>query len=248
MAKYRRAEISAEATRRNFEQLARLGGQFKQGRLAHRKTQADVAAAAGIGRSTVSAIERGRGGGHTLDTWQRLALAVERPLRVELDRDRSGSVADTVHLAIQELVLGEATLAGWGGTVELQLASGQGRQSVDIALRHDRHRVLALIECWNTLDDIGAAARSFDWKRRRAEDAAVALGHGESYRVGGCWVVRATQRNRALVQRYPQVFASRFPGSSLGWIRALTTGVPPPEGIGLVWVDVAISRLYAWRH
>jgi hypothetical protein len=61
-------------------------------------------------------------------------------------------------------------------------------------------------------------------------------------------VVRATARNRQLVARYPEVFASRFPGSSIGWVRALATGTEPPAEPGLVWCDANATRLYAWRR
>ena len=61
------------------------------------------------------------------------------------------------------------------------------------------------------------------------------------------WVVRATRRNRDLVARYPELFASRFTGSSRAWVQALTTGSAPPSDLGLVWCDVRATRLYAWR-
>ena len=66
--------------------------------------------------------------------------------------------------------------------------------------------------------------------------------------VGLVWIVRATARNRALVARYPEVFAARFPGSSAGWLASLSKGTAPPNGPGLVWTDVAATRLLAWRR
>ena len=44
----------------------------------------------------------------------------------------------------------------------------------------------------------------------------------------------------------PEVFASRFPGSSR--VEALTRGDPPPAEPGLVWCDVSATRLFAWRR
>jgi hypothetical protein len=66
--------------------------------------------------------------------------------------------------------------------------------------------------------------------------------------VAGCWVVRASVRNRALVGQYPQVFATRFPGPSELWLRALTAGTTPPASPGMLWADVAAGRLIAWRR
>lgn len=64
--------------------------------------------------------------------------------------------------------------------------------------------------------------------------------------VGVVWEVRASIRNRALVARYPEVFAAWFPGSSFGWVRALATGTVLPGQPGLAWCDVAGTRLFAW--
>lgn len=74
-------------------------------------------------------------------------------------------------------------------------------------------------------------------------------GDGEPYRVGLCWIVRDTKRNRDLVSRYEHIFEALLPGSSLGWARALTVrGAPMPEQAGLVWCDVRATRLFARRR
>jgi hypothetical protein len=97
------------------------------------------------------------------------------------------------------------------------------------------------------IGDIGAAVRSS--VRKAAELEALAIGRwGEDATTGLVWVVRATARNRSLIGRYPEVFASRFPGSSRGWVAALTTGAEPPREPGLVWSDVNATRLFAWRR
>src|SRR3990172_6519021 len=88
-------------------------------------------------------------------------------------------------------------------------------RSSDAALRDDPQRTLILIECWNTIGNIGEGARSSSRKVAEAEGlAAVAGGDEGPYRVAACWVVRAARRNRELMARYPEVFAARFPGSS----------------------------------
>jgi hypothetical protein len=68
------------------------------------------------------------------------------------------------------------------------------------------------------------------------------------YTVAACWIIRATRRNRELVARYPELFASRFPGSSIGWVHALARRIEPPSEPGLVWSDVRATRLFAWRR
>lgn len=257
MPKVKPAELAAEAHRRNLEQLARLGGEVRAVRLRRGQTQQQVADAAGISRTAESAIERGLGSGQAMDTWQRVALAAGRPLIVGLERDRLEETADAGHLGIQELVLRLGRRAGFAGAFELATRATEAWRSTDVGLRDDRRRLLVLVECWNTFGDIGAAARSSERKRAEAAMFAIALGGEHPHRVAMCWVVRATKRNRALVARYPEVFRSRFPGSSLGWVLALTalsagaSGRPAPEPPlepGLVWCDVATTRLFPWRQ
>lgn len=51
---------------------------------------------------------------------------------------------------------------------------------------------------------------------------------GPDASVNTLWVGRATAWNRALIHRYPEVFATRFPGSSRAWVDYLTSGADPP--------------------
>lgn len=112
-----------------------------------------------------------------------------------------------------------------------------------------RRRRLVIVECWNTFGDLGAAARSSNRKLAEAEALTAALGgDGGPYAIGLCWVVRDTARNRELMSRYEHIFAARFPGSSAGWVRALTEGGPLPAESGLVWCDGRATRLFARRR
>ena len=254
MTKLKRPELVAQAARINFEQLARLGGELRAARHRRRLTQEQLGDRAGLSRSAISSIERGRGGSHTLDSWQRLALAVDRPMRIELRRDGREEPADAGHLAIQELVLRLGRRAGNKGTFELPTRPSDPSRSTDVGLRDDRTRLLILVECWNTFGDVGAAVRSTNRKLAEAADLAVAIGGERPYRVAGCWVVRDVPRNRSLIARYPELFASKFPGSSVLWARALGEPAgngprhdPPPE-LSLVWCDALATRLYPWRR
>ncbi|HTS15275.1 MAG TPA: helix-turn-helix domain-containing protein [Candidatus Sulfotelmatobacter sp.] len=258
MVKRKRHELAAEAARRNREVLARLGSEVRQSRLRRRLTQARLGERVGLARSTIGAVELGFGGGHTLDTWQRIGLALDRPLRIELSRDIQEEPADAGHLAIQELVMRVGRSAGFQRTFELPTRPSHPTHSTDVGLRDDRGRRLLLVECWNTIGDVGAAVRSTNRKLAEAEGLAAVIGGarpvpgapepGEPYAVSTVWVVRATRRNRELVARYPELFASRLTGSSRAWVRALATGAPPPADLGLVWCDVRCTRLFAWRR
>ena len=200
-----------------------------------------------MSRNLVSRIERGLGATASLDAWQRVALAVDAPLVVSLQRDLRGDTADAGHLAMQELVLRTGRQAGYHGTFELATRPTEPLRSVDVGLRDNRRRRLLLVECWNTFGDVGAGARSGNRKLAEAADLAAALRGTEPAVVGLIWVVRASRRNRALVARYPELFASRFPGSSRRWLRALAEGDLPPGEPGLVWSDARATRLFEWR-
>ena len=245
MVRFKRTSLGVEADRRNREQLARAGGELKLRRVRMRKTQAQTADRAGVSRFMVGRMERGQGGGATMDAWQRVALAVDAPLVIGLQRDVTGDTVDAGHLGMQELVLRTGRIGGYRGSFELATRPAEPWRSSDVGLRDDRHRRLILVECWNTIGDVGAAARSTNRKLAEAADLAAAI-WGDGY-VGGVWVVRASRRNRALVARYPELFASRFPGSSRAWLQAVRDCEAPPAEPGLIWCDVHATRLFEWR-
>jgi hypothetical protein len=211
-------------------------------------TQAPVAVIVGVNQATISRMERGRGGSLSMDVWQRAFAAVDRHLVLAISRDELEETADAGHLRIQELVLRLGRGAGYGGVFELATRPADPSRSADVGLRDDRRRRLVLVECWNTIGDVGAAVRSTARKRAEVAELAIALGGDRAHEVTACWVVRATARNRALVAGYPEVFAAKFGGSSRHWVRALVEGAAPPKALGLVWCDNACMRLFPWRR
>lgn len=248
MAGRRRTVLSIDAERRNREALTRLGTELGEARRARRLTQAAVGSRAGVSRMSVSRAERGLGGAMTMDAWQRISTAVGRPLVPRLQAPVDGQTADAGHLAMQERVLRLGRAAGYRGLVELPTRPAEPWRSIDVALVDDVLRRLLVVECWNSIGDIGAAARTSSRKHAEAEDLATSRWGERSHTVGLVWIVRATARNRALVARYPEVFAARFPGSSAAWVRALETGAEPPAQPGLVWMTVDATRIYPWRR
>jgi hypothetical protein len=211
-------------------------------------TQGELGERVSLSQATVSLIERGHGGGLTLDAWQRIGVALDRPVIVALARDAHEEPADAGHLRMQELVLRLGRAWGAVRTFEPPTRPSDPARSTDVGLRDDPRRRLLLVECWNTIGDVGAAVRSTNRKLVEAEALAVAIaGDAAPYGVSGCWIVRATSRNRALVARYPEIFASRFPGSSRSWVATLNRGTTPPREAALVWCDAACRRLFEWR-
>ena len=245
----RHADSAARAARHAQVVALALGEELRLARTRRRLTQAQLASRARLSQVRIGELERGAGGGAPLDTWISLADALGRRLVVEWGRDAEEDPIDGGHLKVQELVLQLARAAGYEATFELPTRAAPSSRSVDVCLRSGHRRALVITEVWNRLDDIGGSVRATNRKVAEARDLAVALGHEAGrYRVGSCWVVRATPRNRALVARYPEAFTSRFPGSSRAWVRALTDGTPPPSQPGLVWADVSGTRLFDWRR
>jgi transcriptional regulator with XRE-family HTH domain len=243
-----RTRLALDAEGRNREQLARLGATIRDMRRRRRLTQAALGTRIGLSQSAVSRLERGLGGGMTLDAWQRIALAVGTHLQVSLPRDALQEPIDAGHLAVQELVLRLGRPAGYRGLVELATRQVEPWRAIDVALVDDVRRRLTVVECWNSMGDVGAAARASNRKLAEVVAMAAARWGEQAHAVGLVWVVRATRRNRSLVARYPEVFRARFPGSSAGWVRALTTGADLPSEPGLVWASVDGSRLFPWRR
>lgn len=247
MGNRKRSPLDAEARRRLHEPMVREGAKVRRARRRRRLTQTQLGVKVGLSQSTISDLEIGEGGGLSLAAWQRAALVLDLPLRVELGRDTLEEPADAGHLAIQELMLRLGRAVGWRRTFELPTKPTDPSRSTDVGLIDEVNRRLLQIECFNTFGNIGAAVRSSDRKRAEAQALAISIGHGQPYAIHTCWVVRATRRNRELLSRYPELFASRFGGSSRAWVSALTRGVPPPAENGLVWCDIGATRVFEWR-
>jgi len=208
-----------------------------------------LAARVGLSQARLAEIEAGRGGGAPAEVWFALGEALGVYLRFEFGRDPQAELRDAGHLEIQELVLRVAKPAGWEQAFEARSGGWQSDRSVDVRLLDRKGRRLVIGECWNTFGDLGEATRSSERKVRDAHEQAVAIaGEGEPFEVGLIWIVRDTAANRALVNRYPRIFESRFPGSSREWVKALTSGGPMPARPGLAWCDVMAARLFARRR
>lgn len=155
--RHRRTQATLEAQR----MAAVLGSEIRSTRRRRRRTQAQLAAAIGISRSRYAELEQGAGATAPLDAWVRVGLALGRPLAVALSRDLDAGPSDAGHLAAQDLVLRLAGGAGRRtGSFELPTRTNDPGRSADVCLRDDARRTLIVVEIWNRLGDVGAAARS----------------------------------------------------------------------------------------
>lgn len=222
----------------NADRLAAtLGRALKEARARRNRSQRTAAALSGISQSGWSNLERGRGATFSLRVWIRATDAVEAELRAYLERT-SGADAprDAVHLRHQELLARTARPGGWEVQPEVAL-HGVGVADLVLARSEDR----AIVEVWNWLADVGDAFRTWDRKLER-------MRAGTAGRASGCWVIRATRRNRELIAAHATLFRARFPGSGAEWLATFGEArVPMPLDPALLWVSVRGDRLHPAR-
>jgi transcriptional regulator with XRE-family HTH domain len=248
----RHARAQARLTGRELatEAALNLGKVIRTARRRRSWTLAELAAKVALTPARLSQMELGHGAGAGLETWYAVAEALKMPFKAEFARDATADALDAGHLQMQELMLRLATQTQRLGTFELRTRPDNPTLSIDVCVRDDVQRILFIEECWNSFGNINASVRSTQRKVAEARDLAVALG-GERgpYEVAACWIVRDTRRNRELLARYPEVFASAFRGSSRDWVKALSRpNVRPPTEMGLVWCDLRATRVFAWRR
>ena len=244
----RRSDLELDVDRLTDETVRRLGRAIRAARIRRRLTQAQLGERIGVSQSEISRFEIGLGSGTAIGTWLALAAVLAGGRGSTLARDWRDEPPDAGHLDVQELLLRLASAIGAHGRFELAVGRADPTHSVDVFVRDDGRRRLIVEEAWNSIGDIGAGARSFERKLAATRELAIAICAGNPYEVRGVWIVKATRRNRLLVIRYPEIFARWFSGSSRQWVEALTTGATPPLEPGLVWCDVAATRLSAWRR
>ena len=244
-----RAGSAVVAGRRRVDVVAtRLGVGLRAARLAAGLRQQDVAIAAGISQTRVGDLERGRGAGASIETWALAIAAVGEQLVGFLERAPGATPPrDIEHLRRQSALIEAGRPGGWHGLPELAVDPGAIRsRSVDVALVRWERREAILAEIWDWFDDVGASLRSLDSKREALLER-LRREHAGEWTVRCLFVVRRTRRNEHLLAELRPLFAARFPGSSVAWLRALREGnASLPEQDGLLW-STSAYRLQASR-
>ena len=233
MARRSRRTARSDGVREANAIAANLGRDAKTTRRQRRLTQAELGDKVGMSQAEISLLEAGRGAHASIETWVAIA-ALGRPIAIGFGRDTVQPLNDAAHLDAQELVARLARGAGW--RVRFETPDDPRAPTGSTDLRLERPGAVALVEIWNRLDDLGAAARSSDRKLARAPAGTRSV-----------WLLADTAANHAIVRRYPIVLRSRFPGSSSSWVRALADGGEPPALPGLAWIDLRAGRLRPWR-
>jgi transcriptional regulator with XRE-family HTH domain len=240
MPRRKRPIATIEGAREGQAIAATLGGQLRSERKRLGVTQTCLGVRVGLSQSRISELERGLGGVMPLETWISIGIVIGRPLAIAFSRtvDPASVLTDAGHLEVQEHLLVLGRRHDWRGFFELPTRPTDPSHSVDVCQLAREHRCLLILEAWNRFGDLGMAARSSSRKVAEAAELDVTM-RDRSLRVALCWVVRDTAANRAIVRKYPEILAARFPGSSVGWVAALEDGGQPPHEPGMVWFDAS---------
>jgi transcriptional regulator with XRE-family HTH domain len=232
----------------------RLASAIRSLRIRRRWRQADLAARAGVSRSSVSSVERGTVSRVPIPVIRAVAGALE--LRVDLvPRWRGGDLDRLVnrrHAAMHVAVAAWLrAFAGWEFAPEVSYAVSGERGVVDVLGRHPASGALLILEMKTELVDVSELLGTMD-RRRRLVDA-IARGHGWTLREGsdlggqgadaagrdgsrpvGCWVLMADgSTNRRHVAEHAAVLRSALPGGTIQLRRWLIA--PEGESAGIAF-------------
>jgi transcriptional regulator with XRE-family HTH domain len=233
---------------------ARLATAVRSLRIRRRWRQSDLAARAGVSRSSVSSVERGSVSRVPIPVIRAVAGALE--LRVDLvPRWRGGDLDRLVnrrHAAMHVAVAAWLrAFAGWEFAPEVSYAVGGERGVVDVLGRHPAGGALLILELKTELVDVSELLGTMD-RRRRLVDA-IARGHGWTRGQGsdlggrgadagarggsrpiGCWVLMADgSTNRRHVAEHGAVLRSALPGGTIRLRRWLIA--PAGESAGIAF-------------
>jgi hypothetical protein len=210
-----------------------MGARLRRARLRQRRTQDEVATAAGVSQSMISRMELGRGGGIPLTAW----VSAGRGCCVDLFR-----VVEEGEPFGLDLILACADAGGWtlasmdGPVMVLDRPPRRVRRSLRPLLRHGERLVVSLVDVVTDVDVVIADARC-------AATAAI-RDLPEGWSCGALVVVRWTTANRRRLTESRERIDEAYPDSGSNWIGA----VSDPESVmpgrpGLLWVDARGTRL-----
>lgn len=249
MGSRRRVTVEDESSNQASSMAGALGRDLNFARRRRELTQAQLGHRVGLSGARIGELERGNGATAPLEVWVRLGQAMDRPLVVGFSEEPGSRQPSEALRAARELLLNLAREHGWQTIVPVPTRPRDPARSVEVVLQDDADRALIVVEVWNWLDDLEAAVRSTDARLADASgSAAVAAGTGPPDRVAACWLLADRAANRRLVAGYQEFLESRFPGSSVRWVRCLGHGTPPPIEPGFAWIDPQGRRVVPFRR
>jgi transcriptional regulator with XRE-family HTH domain len=213
-----------------------VGSVIRAIRIRRGLRQSDVAAAAGVSKSTVSLVERGYLGGAGVGTVRRIAAALEIALTFA-PRWRGTHLArllDQRHAALVGQTAAELRRRGWEARPELTFNQWGERGSVDLLGLLPARRAALVIECKTAIIDLQDLLSTLDRKRRLAP-TIVEQEYGWRPAALGCVLVVAdSSTTRGEVARHEPLFQATLAGRTVGVRRWMANPVHTMGGIWFV--------------
>jgi transcriptional regulator with XRE-family HTH domain len=189
-----------------------LGALIRAARIKRHLRQVDLAVAAGVGHSTVSAIESGRVDTLSLATLRRIAAVLQ--IRVQVRGWWRGGDGERL-LSRRHSLLANAVAAfltampGWVVEAEVSFSIWGERGAVDLLAWHAATGHLLVIEIKTEFADVGEMLGTLDRKARLA--TRIAEERGWHPGMTSVWLVVASSRtNRRHAAEHATLLSTRF--------------------------------------
>ena len=210
-----------------------MGSVIRVVRIKRGLRQSDVAAAAGVSASVVSAVENGGLEGTSLRMVRRVATAVgvSLPLAPRWRGAELPKLLDERHATIVREVVARLAAQGWQPLPEHTFNLRGERGSVDVLAWHPAFRCVLVVEVKPRIDDLQDLLSTLDRKRRLAPILARELGW-KALRVGAVLVLPEEHQARRSVEVNMPVFDAALPARTLGLRRWLAR---PDRDLRGIW-------------
>jgi transcriptional regulator with XRE-family HTH domain len=193
--------------------------------IRHRRgwRQVDLAKAAGVSQSLISAVEHGHLSGVSIGTVRDVVAALGVRMEIEL-KWRGGAIDRLLDERHATLVGRTVTLLrqfGWATEVEVSYAHYGERGSIDVLAWHPAERGLLVVEVKSELASVEATLRKLDEKARLAP-VVFTGGRERPAHVSRLVVFPGTMTARRAVARHAAVLDAAFPargGALRSWLR-----------------------------
>lgn len=208
-------------------------------------TQAELAAAVGVSRSSIAGIETARVNA-TLDVVMRIGDVLGLDLEIV---GRSPSVIDprpsgVVHGRCSAYAGRRFGRHGWSIRREVEIIHGRSHGWIDLLAFHPGSATLVIVEIKTRLDDLGAIERQLAWYERAAREVAATMGWRPVTIVSWLLLLNSEEVELSL-RRERELLRAGFPERASQMRPVLDGGRPSGSGRGLALIDPS-SRRAAW--
>jgi len=222
--------------------IERVGLVMRAIRRQQGRTQAQIAARAGISQSVYSRAEHGELNGMTLGSLERIVGALGATLDLEL-RYRGGlgdRLVDAAHANLVEHVVRRLRAADWQVEIEFGFNVFGERGVVDVLAWHASTRTLLIVEVKSRFTDLQAMLSSLARKVRLVPGVVRERLGWDAGAVAHVVIASGSRENRLIVGRHAAIFEVALPARAIDirrWIREPRGSI---AGVWLVAVDRAI--------